>query len=262
MCAIFGWKGPLPPGFIHQILVASEFRGKDSTGIAFRDQDVARMSIVKQAIPASVFVRSNRVWLDRGQRASLGIGHVRKASHSMPVDNVNAHPYNYRGTIFAHNGALKNWRLLREDMLRVAIESKNTFDEAYAKAVTTDSMMLGPALKSFDLSGLQGSFGLVWSDGQTVYAARSHKELSGAVIKWRVKSEGSSAPLRQLNVISTLWSIIESTLKSLHNVSWTAEEVVLDQNMLYEIRADDIYAVRPLTFSAANSADAFSSAAA
>ena len=121
MCSILSWSGLLPKGALTRLLVQSESRGRDSTGVAFRTLDEAGRAMnlcYRQTVPARTFVELHKKFMSDARRSRQGIAHCRRASPGMPVDNPNAHPYVYpassRGFLFAHNGRIENWRDVKE----------------------------------------------------------------------------------------------------------------------------------------------------
>jgi len=125
MCAIIGWTGHLPRGFLSQLLIESGSRGKDSTGIAFYGQfkekatEYSAIGAYKDVLDSSSFVKDEDVQkvLSQARRSPMGLGHTRRASPGMPIDSRNAHPYGYWGLYFAHNGRVENWKILKTTLI-------------------------------------------------------------------------------------------------------------------------------------------------
>ncbi|MFP6560713.1 class II glutamine amidotransferase [Paraburkholderia sp. B3] len=58
--------------------------------------------------------------LARAVRAPMFIAHIRSATHT-PVQETNCHPFRHRRWLFAHNGLIENFPIVRRDLL-VAID--------------------------------------------------------------------------------------------------------------------------------------------
>ena len=126
MCAIIGWQGHLPRGFLSRLILESGSRGKDSTGVAFygkfKDKsDTTFMGIgaYKDAVEPLDFIQDDDVKkiLSDARRSPAGIAHTRRASSGMPINSKNAHPFPYWNFYFAHNGRIENWKALKETLV-------------------------------------------------------------------------------------------------------------------------------------------------
>jgi glucosamine--fructose-6-phosphate aminotransferase (isomerizing) len=109
MCGIVGYVGKRPA---LDLLVGGlrrlEYRGYDSTGVAFFDEN-NRISVEK-AEGKLVHVEkllSQRSAQDRAQ-VHCGIGHTRWATHGMP-STQNAHPHQVGHVVLVHNGIIENY---------------------------------------------------------------------------------------------------------------------------------------------------------
>lgn len=126
MCAIISWSGKLPKGLLTKLLLASETRGRDSTGLAFRSCDDAGVPsnvCWRQVVPARTFASIHPEFMSDARRSQRGIGHTRRASPGMPINNANAHPYTWpygpqSRYLFAHNGRIENWNDIKDSWMR------------------------------------------------------------------------------------------------------------------------------------------------
>lgn len=217
MCSIIGWKGQLPQGLLTNLIVKSACRGKDSTGLAyygkFKRTAAGAMEPSKSGAPGiggfrkavapSDFVKmeSAKTVLSAARRSTAGIAHTRRASPGMPIDDTNAHPFQYWDFFFAHNGKVDNWAELKEVLvehfrkfadIRTAegqlAAAKRTLEcMEYSKKVTTDSQVLAPFINSRDFEIVEGCMALVWLKGSDVYTMRYAKEAIAAKIMWQYK---------------------------------------------------------------------------
>ena len=262
MCAIIGWSGKMPTGLLFQLLIAAEHRGRDSTGIGYLDPETGRNITLKQAVPADVFIEENREKIAKLSKAAQGIAHTRRASKSMPINNRNAHPFIYKAFVFAHNGALKNWRALVNDWIGTN-ETSNAPDSdylaEYLEKVTTDSMALGPLIERRNFAPAFGSFGLVWLYGNDAYAFRSKKELTSAKIVWSYANAPEETHM--LTLVASTWEIITAALAKTANLRYDAENVLLEENHIYKFSSTGIADEGEVPVNAHNQVDAFTSAA-
>lgn len=248
-------------GLLHQLFHAAEHRGHDSSGVAFWDDELGQNYLVKHAVTASLFTKINSDHVNRAQRATRGIAHTRRASKNMPINNANAHPFMYGSYVFAHNGTVKNWKTLRDETA-ARLEKEAKCDQAlenklaYIKQITTDSMILGPAIEASDFSPCIGSFGLVWLYGNKLYAFRSKKELTSANVVWTVEGQKEE---HNLTIVASVWDIIETALAKLANIQYDAVETLLKENTLYSVETGSVNEIGPVPVNQANATDQFTS---
>jgi hypothetical protein len=180
----------------------------------------------------------------------------------MPINNASAHPFIYKSHVFCHNGKVRNW-----EELKAATSAKLTHDIKsnpdlkytldYINNVTTDTMILGPAIETLDFSPAIGSIGLAWLVAEKLYAFHSMKELTSATVDWNY--EGSTVR-HTLSLLASTWEMIDISLQALKNVRFTAKETILKENVLYELTADAVVDSGPVPVNKANEIDLFSSA--
>jgi glucosamine 6-phosphate synthetase-like amidotransferase/phosphosugar isomerase protein len=88
MCSIIAFKGKLPKGLLTQLLVESEYRGKDSTGIAFREKNIVSFgSLTKGAKYKVTKVGPTTNFSSVGGPSSPQVGDEFKASSSATPAN-------------------------------------------------------------------------------------------------------------------------------------------------------------------------------
>ncbi len=106
MCGICGGM-KVPKEFIKNLMLESEDRGKDATGIAYFNQD--KVKVFKQAIPSSEFVETPEFnsFLE-GENTGLFIGHTRQKTQGDASNNNNNHPLYDEGVAVIHNGVISN----------------------------------------------------------------------------------------------------------------------------------------------------------
>ena len=115
MCGIIGFSTKTaqdPVAVITQHLAYLEYRGYDSTGMAFVDTN-GQMHVAKKAgnITALKAATSNI-----HKQAQFGIGHTRWATHGKPND-INAHPHAGEEAVIIHNGVIENHEQLKAQLV-------------------------------------------------------------------------------------------------------------------------------------------------
>lgn len=111
MCGIIGYTGPLEAkDVLLKGLAGLEYRGYDSAGIAYFNQDSQVRSIKKVGKVAALreCVKSTC------EISHCGIGHTRWATHG-GVTDANAHPHSFGQVTLIHNGIIENYRQLTQE---------------------------------------------------------------------------------------------------------------------------------------------------
>jgi glutamine---fructose-6-phosphate transaminase (isomerizing) len=126
MCGIFGLivkdSVKYEPRTLKQILVnvavLSESRGKDSSGICFRRENVGEFSVVKATTPVSKLIQNNTVktilneatqsFQDNRSTMFTSFGHSRLVTNGSQLHQVNNQPVIKDGLIATHNGIIVN----------------------------------------------------------------------------------------------------------------------------------------------------------
>jgi glucosamine--fructose-6-phosphate aminotransferase (isomerizing) len=111
MSGIFGYVGKKDSlQILFDGLARLEYRGYDSTGIAFKNgsgievyKTPGRLKDLQKILPAQL------------PAITIGIGHTRWATHGAP-SAVNAHPHTVKGVSVIHNGIIENYRELRNEL--------------------------------------------------------------------------------------------------------------------------------------------------
>lgn len=132
MCGIAGFVAPnSTPQWryrtLRNLLLESEIRGKDASGVAFVDPKTQKMFVLKNGVPAKEFVKSEEFRALSGQLPPVVIAHTRAATRmkgwsqgqdrpplSGPDNNDNNHPFysEHSGLVLVHNGLMDDdvWR--------------------------------------------------------------------------------------------------------------------------------------------------------
>ncbi len=105
MCGIMGYIGNKPAkNVIFNGLQRLEYRGYDSAGIATINKDLQ----VTKAVGETSNLNLDAI----DDKAHMGIGHTRWATHGKPTE-TNAHPHTYGAVTLVHNGIIENYEELR-----------------------------------------------------------------------------------------------------------------------------------------------------
>lgn len=111
MCGIIGYTGPLEAGdVLLKGLAGLEYRGYDSAGIAYFNQD-SRVRTIKKVGKVAALRECVK---PAGEISHCGIGHTRWATHG-GVTDANAHPHSFGLVTLIHNGIIENYRQLTQE---------------------------------------------------------------------------------------------------------------------------------------------------
>lgn len=178
MCGIVGYIGQNKKAL--NVLIDSlnilEYRGYDSAGIAYVDQN--KLVIIKE----KGRIKNLEQKINFNIQSNLGIGHTRWATHGEP-NVVNSHPHKVGKITVVHNGIIENYEELRNILKKSSYEFKSDTDTEVAcalidKLYSEKNDIIKVLEKCKDL--LRGSYalGIICDDElDTLYAFRKDSPL-------------------------------------------------------------------------------------
>ena len=128
MCGIVGYIGKKNAiEILINGLEKLEYRGYDSAGIAFIDNDI---KIIKNKGK----IKDLKEKIDFSEVANIGIGHTRWATHG-EANNINSHPHQVGKITLVHNGIIENYEEIKKDLINKGYTFKTETDSEVACAL-------------------------------------------------------------------------------------------------------------------------------
>lgn len=154
MCGIIGFTGYLDvKNVLLEGLEALEYRGYDSAGIAFFEQD--GIKTIKTTGKVSNLIDKVE---KNGNNSTCGIGHTRWATHG-GVSDTNSHPHTFGNVTLIHNGIIENYHELETELAKQGKYPVSQTDTEIA-AMLIDSLYHGDPMDTIKkaMSQLDGAY--------------------------------------------------------------------------------------------------------
>lgn len=152
MCGIVGFIGSRPAKpILLEGLLALEYRGYDSAGVALLNQDNTDFAVKRCVGPVSGLVAATA---GMGEREVQGIAHTRWATHGVPSE-INAHPHRAGDLVLVHNGIIENYAELRETLMGEGVTFESQTDtEVFAQLIESERRRLLESQKISSFAGM------------------------------------------------------------------------------------------------------------
>ena len=163
MCGIVGIaSNKLVTPNIIESLKKLEYRGYDSAGIA-----TLSSGLINEIKSEGRVDNLEKNFLVQGMKGTIGIGHVRWATHGSP-NSVNAHPHSSQNVSVVHNGIIENSTLLKKFLVSKGHKFKSQTDTEVIVHLITENLKTENVVNSIkkSLKALHGSFalGIIFKD--------------------------------------------------------------------------------------------------
>ena len=157
MCGIIGINSNKPvSSTIINSLKKLEYRGYDSAGIATLSNGL--INEIKSEGRVDNLEKNSLI---RSMEGTIGIGHVRWATHGLP-NSINAHPHSSQNVSVVHNGIIENSTLLKKFLVSKGHKFKSQTDTEVIVHLITENLKTENIVNSIKktLKSLHGSFAL------------------------------------------------------------------------------------------------------
>ena len=177
MCGIVGCIGLKEPRkYIIEGLKTLDYRGYDSAGAAFLNEDIEIFKEVGTVDKLDSIIPSNK-------SGRVAIGHTRWATHGKP-SKINSHPHlSYKGQFaIVHNGVIENFLELKKQLIEKGVLlNSDTDTEVIVNLIEGHYLQCGNVLEAIKktMSEIKGSYaiGLIHKGEERLYVLKNASPL-------------------------------------------------------------------------------------
>ena len=137
MCGIIGINSnkPVSANIINS-LKKLEYRGYDSAGMA-----TLYNGLINEVKSEGRVENLEKNFLVQGMEGTIGIGHVRWATHGLP-NSINAHPHSSQNVSVVHNGIIENSTILKKYLINKGHNFKSQTDTEVIVHLITEHLKI------------------------------------------------------------------------------------------------------------------------
>ena len=224
MCGIVGYIGnKTAADILLEGLTNLEYRGYDSSGIALNIEGKVQLYKAQGKLQNLKNIVQNNY--QEISKATLGIGHIRWATHGVPsIENAHPHTCNCGKVAIVHNGIIENFK-----ELKAKLEAKGC---TFRSQTDTETIAHLVASKYAEVKDLTEAVRLATKELEGAYAiAAIHQDVKNTIVATR-----RNAPL--VIGFGEGENFVASDIPAL--IQYTKRAMYLDDNQIVTLKPDDV----------------------